>query len=199
MQFLMRELKFSLRTLFKRRAFSLITILVLALGIGANTAIFSVVNAVLLRPLPFEDSDRLVQIWHTPPAKSFPGMTKFSVSPANYLDWQAQNDTLEMAIYHGGTFTLTGSGEPVPVTGSQVSPEFFSVLRAKPLAGRAFIHDDGETSSAKDRRRPCNAGRYGLSSCMATLGGSSRHRPRTILGATTTSRWIRSACSSPGG
>ncbi len=149
MQSFFRELRFSLRALLKRRAFSLITILVLALGIGANTAIFSVVNAVLLRPLPFEDSDRLVQIWHTPPAKSFPGMTKFSVSPANYLDWQAQNDTLEMAIYHGGTFTLTGNGEPVPVTGSQVSPEFFSVLRAKPLAGRTFIRDDGETSSSK--------------------------------------------------
>ena len=149
MQTLTRELKFSLRTLLKRRAFSLITILVLALGIGANTAIFSVVNAVLLRALPFDESDRLVQIWHVPPSKSFPGMTKFSVSPANYLDWKSQNDTLEMAIYHGGNYTLTGTGQPIPVTGSQVSPEFFSVLRAKPLAGRTFINDDGETSSAK--------------------------------------------------
>src|SRR5512141_1093387 len=149
METLLHDLRFGFRMLRKTPGFTLVAVVVLALGIGANTAIFSVVNAVLLRPLPFEDSDRLVQIWHTPPAKSFPGMTKFSVSPANYLDWQAQNDTLEMAIYHGGAFTLTGTGEPVPVTGSQVSPEFFSVLRAKPLAGRAFIHDDGETSSAK--------------------------------------------------
>jgi predicted permease len=147
MQLLVRELRFALRTLLKRRAFSLITILVLALGIGANTAIFSVVNAVLLRPLPFEDSDHLVQIWHIPPAKSFPGMTKFAISPANFLDWQAQNDTMDMAIYGGGAYTLTGVGNPQPVAGSRVSPEFFSVLRAKPIAGRTFMREDGETSS----------------------------------------------------
>lgn len=148
MQLFLRELRFALRALFKRRAFSLITILVLALGIGANTAIFSVVNAVLLRPLPFEDSDRLVQIWHVPPAKSFPGMKKFSISPANFLDWQAQNDSLEMAMYGGGTFTLTGTGNPQPVIGSRVTPEFFSVLRAKPTAGRVFNLQDGNTESA---------------------------------------------------
>ena len=141
-------MKFAIRTLLKRRAISLITILVLALGIGANTAIFSVVNAVLLRPLPFEHTDRLVQIWHVPPAKSFPGMSKFAVSPANFLDWQSQNDSLEMAIYHGGAYTLTGNGHPQPVNGSDVSSEFFSVLRAKPIAGRVFSQADGATESA---------------------------------------------------
>ena len=102
MQSLLRELKYALRSLLKRRAFSIITILVLALGIGANTAIFSVVDNVLLRPLPFKDPSRLVQIWHVPPAKSFPGMDRFSLSPANFLDWQAQNDALEMAIFARG-------------------------------------------------------------------------------------------------
>ena len=59
----------------------------MALGIGANTAIFSVVHAVLLEPLPFHDVDRLVQVWHTPPQTSFPGMTRFSISAANFFDW----------------------------------------------------------------------------------------------------------------
>jgi putative ABC transport system permease protein len=149
MQLMMREIKFAFRTLAKRRSFSLITILVLALGIGANTAIFSVVNAVLLRPLPFTESERLVQIWHVPPAKSFPGMTKFSLSPANYLDWQAQNTTLDMSIYRGAAFTLTGTSHPQPVIGASVSPEFFSVLKEKPIAGRTFAAADGTTEAGQ--------------------------------------------------
>ncbi|HEX6880144.1 MAG TPA: ABC transporter permease, partial [Terriglobales bacterium] len=121
MNSLLRELKHAYRALLKRRSFSIITILVLALGIGANTAIFSVVNAVLLRPLPFAQPDRLVQIWHVPPAKSFPGISKFSLSPANFLDWQAQNSTLDMAIYKFKSLTLSGTGHPEPVFGYDVS------------------------------------------------------------------------------
>ncbi len=147
---LFQEIKYALRTLRKRPAFSIITVIVLALGIGANTAIFSVVNAVLLRPLPFDQPDRLVRIWHVPPPKSFPGMKKFSVSPANYLDWKAQNRSLEaMAIYQGGNFTLTGTGEPQAVLGAVVSPDFFSVLRAKPLIGRVFTQDEGRQEAGK--------------------------------------------------
>src|SRR6201981_955874 len=95
MRNLLSDLRFSLRTLRRNPAFSAAAIVVLALGIGANTAIFSVVNAVLLRPLPFDDPSHIMQIWHVPPAKSFPGMSYFSVSPANFLDWQRQNTSFE--------------------------------------------------------------------------------------------------------
>ena len=145
-----QELKYALRTLVKRPTFSLITIFVLALGIGANSAIFSVVNAVLLRPLPFDNPDRLVQIWHVPPAKSFPGIKKFSLSPANFLDWKQRNSSFEsMAVYRRGMFTMTGTGEPQRVPGSPVGAQFFSILRAKPLMGRTFTDDDGKSESQK--------------------------------------------------
>ena len=85
---IMQNLKFALRLLRKSPGFALVAIFIMALGIGANTAIFSVVHAVLLEPLPFRDADRLVQVWHPPPQKSFPGMTSFAVSAANFLDWQ---------------------------------------------------------------------------------------------------------------
>jgi len=115
------EFKHALRSLYKRRSFSVIIIVVLALGIGANTAIFSVVDAVLLRPLPFDQPDRLVYIWHVPPTKAFPGFTKFAISPANFLDWKAQNHIFEaMAPYRGGQFTLTGTGEPISIPGREV-------------------------------------------------------------------------------
>src|ERR1700722_20176029 len=89
MQALWSDLRHSVRVLLKAKGFAAAAILILALGIEANSAIFSVVNAVLLRPLPFADSDRLVEVYHAPPARSFPGVTKFSVSPANFLDWRS--------------------------------------------------------------------------------------------------------------
>jgi predicted permease len=143
MRNLLHDLRQSLRALRRNPAFATGAILVLALGIGANTAIFSIVNAAMLRPLPFEDPSRLVQIWHVPPAKSFPGITLFSVSPANYLDWKAQSTSFDsMSIYGFRGLPFGGSDRPELVEAAAVPPDFFTVLRAKPLLGRTFTADD---------------------------------------------------------
>jgi len=143
MRNLFSDLRLGLRILLRNPGFAATAVLLLALGIGANTAIFSVVNAVLLRPLPYQDSSRIMQIWHVPPAKSFPGLSLFSVSPANYLDWQAQNHSFEeMAAYGGTRFNVGGKERPESITAATVAPGFFSILRVQPLLGRTFTPDD---------------------------------------------------------
>jgi putative ABC transport system permease protein len=135
-----QDVKYGLRVLGKSPSFTVMAVLVLGLGIGANTAIFSVVNAVLLRPLPFADPERLVYVWHVPPPKSFPGMTTFSVSAANYIDWRRENHVFErMAIYSAASMNLTGGGKPEYVRSATVSSDFFSVLGATPVLGRTFL------------------------------------------------------------
>ena len=143
MQDLLSEFRFSLRSLRHDRAFSAAAIVVLALGIGANTAIFSVVNAVLLRPLPFNDPSRIMQLWHTPPARSFPGLSWFSVSPANYLDWQRQSSSFDhMAAYGFRSFTVGGKERPEAIQAAAVASDFFPLLRTQPLLGRTFAPDE---------------------------------------------------------
>lgn len=142
------DLRYGLRGLRRNPGFTLGAILVLALGIGANTAIFSIVNAALLRPLPYDEASRLMQVWHVPPAKSFPGLTLFSVSPANYLDWKAQSTSFEsMSIYGGRDLTFGGTDHPEVVVAAAVPPEFFTVLRTQPLLGRTFTADEDRPGS----------------------------------------------------
>jgi len=143
MRDLVADFRYGLRILVRNPGFALAAIVVLALGIGANTAIFSIVNAVLLRPLPYQDASRIMQVWHVPPAKSFPGMTLFSVSPANYLDWQGQNGSFEqMAAYGFDSFNVGGGEHPEAIRGAAVAPGFFSILRVQPVLGRTFSPDE---------------------------------------------------------
>jgi putative ABC transport system permease protein len=145
MEGVFQDIRFGLRQMRKNPGFTAVVVITLALGIGANTAIFSVVNGVLLRPLQFRDPDRLVRVWHVPPAASFPGMTTFSVSAANYVDWERQNHVFErMAIYTGRGFTLTGSGNAESVEASPVSPGFFSTLGVQPILGRTLLPEEDQ-------------------------------------------------------
>ena len=142
----MQDLKFAWRLLWKSPAHTLAAVLILALGIGANTAIFTIVNAVVLRPLPFADASRIMRVWHTPPATfaSAPnGRRIFVVSPANFLDWQAQNHSFEkMAMYGRRRLNLTGRGDAEALRTTIVTDDFFSVLGIRPIVGRTLGPSD---------------------------------------------------------
>jgi putative ABC transport system permease protein len=138
---LLRDLRYSLRTLRKAPGFSIVALLVLALGIGANTAIFSVVNSVVLRPLPYPGADRLAMIWETDLKD---GIKREGPSAPNFLDWKEQSQSFEeMALLEVGTGTLTGEGEPEQVTGLRVTTNFLSMLGARTVLGRGFTAAEG--------------------------------------------------------
>ena len=131
---LLRDLRFGLRVLLKRPGFALVAVLTLALGIGANTAIFSVVHAVLLRPLPFAETDRLVYL-----TERNPQLASVSLSWPNFTDWRAQNSVFEkMAVYNRDSYNLTGRGDPERLFAAQASADLFAVLRVQAAQGRVF-------------------------------------------------------------
>jgi putative ABC transport system permease protein len=136
-----QDLRYGARLLAKNPGFAAVAVLTLGLGIGANTAIFSVVNAVLLRPLSFENPDQLVMIWQTNPQR---GILQDLVSPPNLHDWQQQSHTFgQIAAFNPRGFSLTGTGEPEVLPGTFVSVELFPMLGANPLLGRNFLPDEG--------------------------------------------------------
>jgi len=147
---MMQDLKYGMRVLRKSPGFAAAAVLVLALGIGANTAIFSLVNAVLLRPLPLPEPERLMLVWHVPPAKSFPGVTRFSVSAANFLDWREQNHSFTgMAALGRPSMNLTGGTQPESLTAGSVTGDFFSVADVSPVIGRVFGEEEDRPGHEK--------------------------------------------------
>jgi predicted permease len=150
MRSLLSDLRLSARVFRRAPSFAFAVVAVLALGIGANTAIFSLVNAVLLRPLPFDEPDRLVRLFHIPPQSTFPGIATFPLSPANFLDWQRESTSFEaMAAYHVRQFTITGAGDPEAVRAARMGPDFFRIVRTPPALGRTFAPDEFDPARAK--------------------------------------------------
>ncbi|MEN3332202.1 MAG: putative transport system permease protein [Blastocatellia bacterium] len=142
---LMQDLRYGLRVLAKSPVFTAVAVLTLALGIGANTAIFSVVNELLLRPLPFRDAERLVTLWEVSPE----GRHQNTTSRANFRAWREQSTTFEgMAAFSDQRLNLTGDREPEEVSVQLATPELFQVLGVEPLLGRTLNEDDGRARSA---------------------------------------------------
>ena len=141
-----QDLRYAIRSLRKSSGFSLMAILTLALGVGANTAVFSLVNAVLLRPLPYHDPGRLVLVWESAP---FFGLQDSPVAPANYVDWKARSRSFEeMGAIEDHSFRLTGEGAPEVVDGSFATAGLFRTLRSRPALGRIFRDDEDRPGAA---------------------------------------------------
>ncbi len=135
-----QDLRHATRLLVRNPGFSFAATLTLALGIGANTAIFTVVDAVLLRPLPYKDPERLVMLWETEPSAP---QGLFPVTWPDFVDWRAHNSVFDGIV--AGTSagaTLTGAAEPLKLQGLEISPETFELLGVEPLRGRVFRADE---------------------------------------------------------
>jgi putative ABC transport system permease protein len=145
MRTLVQDLKYALRMLKKNPGFTAVAVIALALGIGANTAIFSVVNGVLLRPLPFPDSSRLVALYETDQRSL---STNSSTSYPDFFDWRAQNHSFErIAAYHDNEFTITGGDQPAHLIAETVSYDLFPLLGVSPALGRSFLPDEEKAGS----------------------------------------------------
>src|ERR1700735_751494 len=144
---LLQDIRYSLRTLSKSPGFTAIVILTLGLGIGANTAIFSVVNTVLLAPIPYSQPNRLVMVWTKNVSK---GYKMFPVSGGDYAEWKSENSVFEsMAASSDTLYTLTGAGEPQVVIGYEFSADYFRMLGTAPELGRTFLDEEDRPGGAE--------------------------------------------------
>ncbi|HKW74416.1 MAG TPA: ABC transporter permease [Terriglobales bacterium] len=141
---LWQDLRFGFRSLVKSPGFAFMAVLTLAIGIGANTAIFTVLNAVLLRPLPFHDPGRVMIV-----SENSPQFNDMSVAYPNYVDWRAQNSSFaQMALFRGDDYTLTDQRGPEHIDGREVSAGFFSLLGVAPILGRDFRPEEDQVGAA---------------------------------------------------
>jgi putative ABC transport system permease protein len=140
---LFQDLRYATRQLRKSAGFTVVAATTLALGIGASTAVFSVVDQVLLRPLPYPDSDRIVKV-----SQTFKGLRTDSDSPANHLDWVSQNNAFsEMAASRGWQVSLSAGDRPERVKGAMTTPSFFPLFGAGPILGRGLEASDARPGS----------------------------------------------------
>jgi len=146
MNTLLSDIRYGFRLLSKNPGFAAVAVLTLALGIGANTAIFSVIDAVLLNRLPYPDGNRLVVVWEQNPER---GWFRNIVSAANFVDWRKQNHVFtQMAAIRDGSYDVSGTGEPMEAQGEQVSADFFAVLGVRAAIGRTFTVDEDQPNGA---------------------------------------------------
>jgi len=137
---ILEDAHFGLRAMRKAPALSAAILVILALGIGANAAIFSVVNAVILKPFPYDEPERIVVLWGSNPAE---GWGKSRITAADYFDWEALNSTFETtAIFQSAAANLSGTGDPEQLLGARVSASYFDVLGVQPMLGRAFLPEE---------------------------------------------------------
>ena len=179
---LVQDLRFGLRQLGRAKGFAFIAVLTLALGIGANTAIFSVVNAVLLRPLPFKDPERLIAIAESNPEQ---GQPHGAVSGANFTDWKGQGHVFgTLAAYFNWNYNLTGDGEPQRLTATLVSGDFFQALQAKAVLGRSLLPADDQQANENVvvLSHPFWKGRFGASPEVIGRTIKLDDRPHTVVG-----------------
>src|ERR1700742_4802909 len=138
-----RDLFHSTRSLLRSPGFTLTAVLLVTIGIGANIAVFTLANFVLLRPLPFTEPDRLMRVW-----EKHPGYNRMELAPANYRDVKSSsNSCTALAAYNGNAMSLVGQGEPQRVEGGSVNANLFSVLETRPLIGRTFQEKDDQAGA----------------------------------------------------
>jgi putative ABC transport system permease protein len=153
MEPLLRDISYALRTLAKNPGFTAITVLTLALGIGANSAVFSVINAVLLRPLPYPQAERMVYVWrtdHSDPKR------EYSMSPPTFIELRSRNQSFDSYFaFNNAILTVTGDNQPEGVSGILASADFWDVVGIAPAIGRGFTAEEdcgGQKSSRSHQR-----------------------------------------------